>query len=971
MKIRRKWIIVAAVAAALTAGLAGLLASGTFQTWAARRWLVAHPEIGATIGRVTAVPGRVQLAQLRIARPGYSIIVPALEVELPLLAALGGELRITRLVAKGLTVDLSQAGTAPVAAATPAPFASVLGRIVLPGDLSLDGVDLGGEFVIPATPGEPPVRTRLAISGGGLGAGRTGRLDFSINATLPGDAPVNAVAFTGRAAVTMATPREISAVEVTLDARARGPRLPQGATLAATLSAQRANAGEDYSISLESGGRRVAVMRAVQASGGPAAAPLRGAWSLNLADADVSPFSLGRPLPEFRFTGGGRLEADLAASSLALDGEAELSVNRLEVVDPRLAVLGNLRLEGTFDINRSPAGWAVRRLALDLAGAGPVLSLRSAQPFEFDPAGSLLKVADRDRDLMAVDLRAVPVAWARLFLPEGTVLAGGDLRGGVTVAARDNSFSLRTTTLAAAGVSLTGEGTRRFGPADLSLRLRGEYSVQGWSLEVDDLTARSGGANGVTLAGSIGRLAGAGQPLQLKGVLNSDLPALLGPLGLAGATGLSAGKATGVFSAILGPKREVEAHFNLKDLVALPGVTAENLPTVAVDLRANWERGGRIELRLPLAFERDGRRSDLNLAGFVTPGKNGFGIDGKVTSEVLVLDDAQVLLALVQSPRSSGGPVAAAGVAFWDGWTGRLGLDFRRIPYGAGQELQGVSGTLRAEPNSFRLDDGQAELSRSGDLKLKAELAFDGRAAAPYALKSDLEVTGLESAPWLLALNPGRPPVVDGRFSLKGQLTGAAREPAELLERAQGRWQLVSKGGLSRLLRTNIAEQIPESSTFSSLLGRAGSMLGSDRLENAANRAQNVLEVVRTLNEFKFDQLVIDISRGPDLNFKLTEFSLLSQELRLTGAGEIQYAAGQPWPRQDFSLRLQLLAQGQAGRLLARAGLLGQRVDPLGFSAFVTPITLEGPLGDPAASDLAATLLRAANNSLRENLLGR
>ena len=57
------------------------------------------------------------------------------------------------------------------------------------------------------------------------------------------------------------------------------------------------------------------------------------------------------------------------------------------------------------------------------------------------------------------------------------------------------------TTLAAAGVSLTQDGTRRFGPADLSLRMRGEYSVQGWTLDVDDLTARSGGTNGLTLSG--------------------------------------------------------------------------------------------------------------------------------------------------------------------------------------------------------------------------------------------------------------------------------------------------------------------------------------------------------------------------------------------------------------------------------------------------------------------------------------
>ena len=122
---------------------------------------------------------------------------------------------------------------------------------------------------------------------------------------------------------------------------------------------------------------------------------------------------------------------------------------------------------------------------------------------------------------------------------------------------------------------------------------------------------------------------------------------------------------------------------------------------------------------------------------------------------------------------------------------------------------------------------------------------------------------------------------------------------------------------------------------------------------------------------FRSDQLLVNFTRGPDLNLKLAEVGLLSQELRLTGAGEVKYAAGQPWLRQELALRLQLSAQGQTGRLLSRAGLLGEKVDQLGFSPFVTPINLEGPFGEPAANDLGATLLKAANNSLYDNLRGK
>lgn len=969
MKARRKWIIASVTAVVVVAGLVGLAASPGFQTWVARRYLAAHPEYGASVGGVRARPGRLELSYVQILRDGYTVAVPALEVDLPLLAAARGNLVISRLVAKGLTIDLTRVAGAPAGPSAPVFGPNVLGRIRLPVDLTLDGVNLEGEVVFPASPGEPPVRTRLTVSGGQIGAGRTGRLDFSVAAALPRDAAVSAVEFTGRAAVTMPSPREFSSVEVNLNASARGPRLPQGATLAAALTATRANSGEDYSIALESGGRRVANLRALQPAG---SVPLRGAWSLNLADADVSPFTLGRTLPEFRVTGGGRLEADPAGATVAFDGQAEVSVNRLGAVDPRLAPVGALSFSGTFDVRRSPAGWEVRRLALELAGADPVLALRALQPFEFNPAGSLLKVTDRDRDLVAVEVRGLPLSWAQLGLPEGMGVAGGDLRGAIAIAARNNSFSLRTTTpLTASAVTMTQGGARRLGPTDLSLRLSGEYSVQGWTLDVHDLSARAGGTVGLAFTGNIGRLAGAGQPLKLKGTVTSDLSGLLSQLGLAGTTRLAAGKATGDFVAILGGRRDLEVHLAVTDLAGLPGTTREILPVFGVDLRANWEGDGRMELRLQVPFERGGRKSDLNLNGFASIGPKSLGLDAKVVSDLFAAEDAQLLFALARPAGPSPSAPPSVSGPFWGGLTGRVGLEFRRVMYGAGQELQDASGTLRFEPASVRLDDGHAVMSRSGEVKLGVGLTYDVRAAEPYALSADVAVAELDSAAWLLALNPGHSPAVEGRFSATGQLAGTARVPADLLDRVQGRLEMVSKGGTSRLLRTTVSDQIQGASTFTSVIARTGSLLGSERLENAANRSQYVAEVAKAFNEFKFDQMVLHLARGPELNLKLDEFSLISQELRLTGAGEVRHAEGLPWLRQALSLKLQLLAQGQTGRLLGRAGLLGEKVDALGFSQFLVPFTLEGTLGEPSANDLATALLKAANGSFIDNLRGK
>ena len=141
MKARRKWIIAGVVVAALAVAGILTLGSGAFQTWAFHRWLAAHPGLGTTVGRVSAAPGRLHLTQVRIAREGYTVVVPTLEADLPLFAALRGEVTVSRLVAKGLSVDLSQVGAAPGTAVVPASFPSLLGRIHLPVDLTLDGVD--------------------------------------------------------------------------------------------------------------------------------------------------------------------------------------------------------------------------------------------------------------------------------------------------------------------------------------------------------------------------------------------------------------------------------------------------------------------------------------------------------------------------------------------------------------------------------------------------------------------------------------------------------------------------------------------------------------------------------------------------------------------------------------------------------------------------------------------------------------
>src|SRR5258708_6571703 len=104
-------LLIVAVAFALLLVAVGILAFNSgFQTWVVRRALASRPELAATLGSLSAGLGRVEIKNLHLTSHGAALTMPALEVELPLIAAgLSKKVTVTRLVAKGWTLDLTKA----------------------------------------------------------------------------------------------------------------------------------------------------------------------------------------------------------------------------------------------------------------------------------------------------------------------------------------------------------------------------------------------------------------------------------------------------------------------------------------------------------------------------------------------------------------------------------------------------------------------------------------------------------------------------------------------------------------------------------------------------------------------------------------------------------------------------------------------------------------------------------------------
>ena len=237
MKPVRLLLLGAAACALLVIAAVVVAFNSSFQTWAARRVLAKQPGLQATLGSVSAGLGRVELRNFRAEVNGAILTLPALDADLPLVSAgLKDKVLVTRLVAKGWTLDLSKmakltklalpstqgvvraerefslfpsALAADTAAAASQVFQGVFSQLHLPVDFALDGVSLEGEVILPAARGH----ARVTLTGGGLGAGQDGKFDLTAGAALTSPA-VSTLEARATLTATMDTQRSFSRLGV-------------------------------------------------------------------------------------------------------------------------------------------------------------------------------------------------------------------------------------------------------------------------------------------------------------------------------------------------------------------------------------------------------------------------------------------------------------------------------------------------------------------------------------------------------------------------------------------------------------------------------------------------------------------------------------------------------------------------------------------------------------------------------------
>ena len=974
MKKSVRRLLIAGVVLVVVVLLVGVLALNSgVQTWAARKALAGQPGPKGTLGEVAIGFQSVVLNNLELEQAGAVIMLPSLTAELSVVdACLNQKISLRRLVAKGWTLDLT-AYKFPDTAVKPSPavasvsasaevavrvFQGVFAQAALPFDLTVDGVELEGDVRLPPAPGMTAGRAHVVLKGGGLSSGREGTFVFDLAVELKGDeVPVNALKISGRFIAAMDTPRTFARLATQVEAAATGAQFPNGVKLAADLAAARASTGESYAISLSDGARLLAGLKAELPLG---SRHLSGTWKLDLRDTDLSPFALGRSLPLFTLAGAGGLDVETTTSEVQATGTLVASADKLGVVQAELASLGPVKLTAEFDVARRGDSLRVERLRAAFAGVQPVASVQSLQPFEFNPQSGELKVADPTSDLLGLALHSLPLAWVQPFLKD-VAFSGTDLRGELVAKARGGGFSLRSKSpLTVAGVSLAQVGKPIFNGVDMSLTAAFDYTPQGWQAEVSPLTATSGSAGVLTLEGKVGQLRGEGQPIKSTGRFSINLSEALRQPALAGKITLTAGTAAGDFIVSLAAKSEIQANVALTNLASDAETAQQKLPSLSAGLRVDIYADRVLSLRVPLIIERDGRKSDLTLAGTATPEKSSLVVDARVTSERFVIDDAQVLSALltVTPPPATVGAVTLprASAPPWAGISGQVQLALKQVVYSDTFQVSDVAGIISLEAGSAKLVNFRAGLGDGAEAEVSGALTFDAKSVTPYALAANLALHEFNPGSLLRTFSPGQPATVEGKFAVASQLVGRGASLGDLAASTRGDFQLASKGGVFRGLPMSYSAKVETAGKIAAGAAAIGSILGSvtgkKDIADIANKAQAVAEISKTLTAIPYDQLNLVFTRDEAMNTTLKDFSLIAPELRLSGGGQIMAQPGTGLLEQSLTMEFRLRARGRTADLLKYLGKLDVTTDELGYAPCTLPLNVTGTLARPDTTEL-------------------
>ena len=633
--------------------------------------------------------------------------------------------------------------------------------------------------------------------------------------------------------------------------------------------------------------------------------------------------------------------------------------------------------EGGVDVTWRGEAVDVRpgRIAVRQGPGRALVEATVDQPFTFNLATHALQPQDASATVIRLALGRVPLSILPLTQPDAKI--GGFLQqGDFTVSVPAGKIIVQALSpLVLADVSLTQNRQPALTGLSVAIQPQLEYAGPGsLKLQSGDVTIRAAKATLATLRLDATQVPG--QDTQAVMNFALEVPVLAGQPLFAGAQAVSAGLATGEVRASIGPLSQLEARLTLNGLVSAE--TSQILPVANIGFRARIQPSGAASVQVPLLFDNSGRRSDLNFALELSPLGRGYSVDGRLTGEVVELEDLLAIMSVFSAtaaPDSAEKPapvvtVPPDQVAAWALFSGHLGLDIKSVTRGKDWAMTGLTGAVTVEPSLVTLQKLEAAFSETSRLAAKMELRFIG-GAMPYRITGDYSLNDFDTGRLFKAIEPGKPPTVEGLFNISGRLAGNGETMSRAIDRLQGEFQLTSRQGIFRGLQRTSTKVSMTSKAVELGAGLLGSILGSEKAvktaEKVAGQAYFVDQLAQGIGEFNYDLLSVRLSRDELLNMNLEDITLVSPEIRLNGRGSVSYVVGQPLLEQPLTASLSLAARGKVEQLMGKARLLDGTKDELGYTRAKERVTLGGTLAKP---DPSAFFTKLATTKLVDFLDG-
>jgi hypothetical protein len=255
--------------------------------------------------------------------------------------------------------------------------------------------------------------------------------------------------------------------------------------------------------------------------------------------------------------------------------------------------------------------------------------------------------------------------------------------------------------------------------------------------------------------------------------------------------------------------------------------------------------------------------------------------------------------------------------------------------------------------------------------KAAGSVSFDPASGIAYRVAGTASLEAVDASSMLPKPERGQEPVVEGRFGVTATVAGSGSGPGDLAGGLRAKFHIKGGTGILRLLKTNVADAIPETparagDSLRNVGSLVGSLFGVERHDDEsgenrlAKNTEAVLDFANVIGEIGYDQLEASAALAPDGSLVFDTVAVNSPSVRLTGSGRIGFETGAPIAARPLTLEFELGARGDVARLLADAGLLSARKDGLGYAVMSGRVRLAGSLEKIDDSDWRALLVGAA-----------